>query len=947
MQDIDPRLIALLRDRMGVPSPLVREAIRVHQSSGRPLIGVLIEMGLATPEQLSALSGAPAAPRLFPPLPGRVQARPQPSAPPLPVDLPFDAAEFEQGGSRAPVLLADDVIDEEGSEEMMLPGGAASTPLPAVVPAPPPVVVPLKPTGTPPERVHGLHSEEARLEDEHARARSQRRRDVLPTLDPGPERYVLGDEIARGGMGRVISTHDRNLDRTVATKLLIQGPKEQLGIQLRFIEEAQITGQLQHPNIVPVHDLGKTADDALYFTMKRVNGRTLRDILRKLRRNDPETVRTFTRSRLLNALKQVCLGVAYAHARGVVHRDLKPSNIMFGDFGEVLLMDWGLAKILDRDLPEKITSHRVGKQRWATRHGEVIGTPGYMPPELALGQVDDVDERADIYGLGAILYELLTLRPTYTGRDARTILRKMLREPLVPPRERAPERDIPVDIEAICMRCLHKNLDQRYASALELHDAIEAFLEGALARQRQQADAERVVEIARGHAEQHRALRRRVQRLQTELAVHRLKLPPWAGVDRRRDLWIDEQAFDAARQDRTQAFTRAEQAYRQALQSAPNHAEARAGLSELYWDAFLRAESESDQMGLQHFSALLRDVGDGRYDDLLRGDGRLVLNTDPPGVRAVLFRLEPIDRVATPVGPRDLGVTPVTLDPLPMGDYLMVLRAPGLREAQVPIHVGRLAELELDIRLYSDAHLGRGFVYIPGGNFRIGGDAKASWPLPDRTVPLPGFCIARLPVSCRQYLDFLNDLPDRKEARQRRPRLFFDGSWLFDVDPISGLVHLPATDQSGRRWDANWPVFGVSVADAQAYCAWRGTKENVAYRLPTEEEWEVAARGADGRCFVWGDEWEPTYSNNAHSRAGAPSLEPCGTYPTDRSPYGVLDLAGGVADWTSSRLPNSDEHLIRGGSWNQLDLRARAASRQALPGHSVAVHVGFRLARDP
>ncbi len=998
MSEVDPRLLDMLRDRMGVPDPLIRAAVRQHTRSGRPLAAHLVEMGLATPEQLSSLLdalGPEAPPGLLPPLPRRgatTPPRPEPSAAPLPPELPVDRGTLppkdNDGLIGAPVLGVGVGFTRDAAEDtapsinrppellaarplpplptpasrpsgaqvpVSAPAARASAPPASAPPAsapsrPTPAAsvgssVPTRPSGAAaaPAGIAGLDSETAR---QQAADLAQRRDEALPRIASGAARYTVGDEIARGGMGRILAARDENLGRTVAMKLLLNGKAEKVGIQLRFSEEAQITGQLQHPNIVPVHELGVSEDGDLYFTMKRVHGRTLREILRQIRRRDEATVRAFTRSRLLNAFKQVCLGVAYAHSRGVVHRDLKPSNIMFGDYGEVLIMDWGLAKILPAGRPGQVQSHRAGQQRWATRHGEVIGTPGYMPPELALGQLDDVDERADIYSLGALLYEMLTLRPTYTGPDARTILKKMLHEPLVPPRARAPELDIPADIEAICLRCLAKPIADRYGSALAVHDAVEAFLEGALARDRRRAQAHTDLDAARGHAEQSVALLRRVQQLEADITSRRAQLTPWAGVERRRELWAAEENLEAARRDRTEAFTRAVQGFRHARQLDPDLVPAADGLGHLYWQAFELAERAADQGAQQHCEALLRELDLPQFATRLKGDGRLHVQSDPPGVRAVLFRLEPVDLVLTPVEPRDLGPTPVSVDPLPMGNYLLVLRAPGLREAQIPLRIERLGSVEVNAKLYSDAHLGRGFVYIPGGQFALGGDPDAHWPLPAQAVSLPGFCIARLPVSCRQYQDFLDAVAERdvNEARERRPRLFAHGGYLFEER--DGRFFIPDVDPSGTPWDPNWPVFGVSHEDALAYCAWRSAVDGVPYRLPTEQEWEAAARGADGRRFVWGDRWEPTYCKSAHARAGAPTLEPCGTYPTDRSPYGVLDLAGGVADWTMTPV-GDDERICRGGSWNQLELYARAASRRALSVDAVSTHVGFRLARDP
>ncbi len=797
----------------------------------------------------------------------------------------------------------------------------------------------------PPDRARGLDDERNR----------DRRSDVLPTLHPSATRYELDRELARGGMGRVVEARDLNIDRVVAMKLLIKGRDEQLGMQLRFTEEAQITGQLQHPNIVPVYDLGTQKDGQLYFTMKLVKGRTLRDVLRDLRRGVPETEKAFTRTRLLQSFQQVCMGIAYAHDHHVVHRDLKPSNIMFGDFGETLVMDWGLAKILPRrvvDADGRVQSHRAGMSRWATRHGEVIGTPGYMPPELALGNLDEVDERSDIYSLGAILYEILTLRPPYTGRDARAIIRKMLRERVVPPRKRAPARNIAPELEEIAMRCLAKDIEQRYPTVLELHGALQAFLDGALEQERQKREARRHIAEARAHVDAYHTHHRAAERLLGEVEAHRLRLAPWAGAEPRRALWDAQQRLDTVRRERLEAFTRATGSYRQALVCDPDDADAREALCQLYWDGFLLAEHEGDEASMVQYETVLRGVDTGPYANLLRGDGRLHVETDPPGARAVLFRFDEIDKVLTPQSARDLGRTPLSLDPLAMGNYLLVLRAPGLRETQVPVMIERLGEVRVDVRLRTDTTLGAGFVYIPGGPKIIGGDPDASWGLPRQTVDVTDFCLARLPVSARQYLDFLNALveTDVREARRRSPRLFAEGGALFLFE--GGRFRIPERDPNGIPWDPNWPVFGISFDDAQRYCRWRSEIDGVRYRLPTEIEWEVAARGADLRRFPWGDTWEPTYCKSAHARPGAPHLEPCGSFSTDRSPYGVMDLAGGVSDWTVTTATTGldadhPDRICRGGSWNHLDLHARCASRHALAPASVSVSVGFRLARDP
>jgi serine/threonine protein kinase/formylglycine-generating enzyme required for sulfatase activity len=771
----------------------------------------------------------------------------------------------------------------------------------------------------------------------------------LPHLNDPGRRYRMEAEIARGGMGRIVEAYDQILGRTVAMKLLIGGTDEQLAMQVRFTEEAQITGQLEHPNIVPVHDLGLDDEGQLYFTMKRVGGRTLRDVIKALRRGDGVMAAAFPLHRLLEGFKLICLALAYAHSRGVIHRDLKPSNIMFGDFGEVLVMDWGLAKILPKVAGpgDRVTSLRDGESRWATRMGEVIGTPGYMPPELAMGQLDDVDGRSDVYSLGALLYEILTLRPPYAGGDSKEILKRQLREPLIPPRQRAPEREIPPALERICVRCLQREMDRRYPSALALHADIDAFMAGALEQARQIETAAR---LAQEGADQSEAWRRRMaslERLEAEVLRLAIQVHPAAPLEQLRPLWAAEMALERTRFELEDAFGRAERAFRQALNEVPDHTEARTGLSDLYADGLLSAERTGDEVLRRRQSERLLAVDRSRHAALHVGHGRMKLQAEPNTTVATLFRVEPQDFVLTPGEAEELGVGPREVEGLMPGRYLVVLRAPGRHAVQVPVRLGRGEDAVVHVRLRPDAAIGRDFAHIPAGRFLLGGDLAAARALPAQRVELPDFCLGRLPVTCRQYVAFLNAL-EPQEARARCPRLPPDGRPLFVES--EGVWTLPSQALGGVAWDPHWPVFGVNASDAEAYCAWRSTVDGRRYRLPTELEWEAAARGADGRKFVWGDRFLASQCKNAESKPGPPHLEACGAYAGDRSPYGVMDMAGGVADWTASNdVPRPDgsvDRICKGGTFCYGELHARAASRHPVHPSSVLGWVGFRLAHD-
>ncbi len=251
---------------------------------------------------------------------------------------------------------------------------------------------------------------------------------------PADSRYQLQGEIARGGMGAIIKGRDTDLGRDLAIKVLLDQHKDKPEVIQRFVEEAQIGGQLQHPGIAPVYELGQFTDRRPFFSMKLVKGETLSKLLAD--REEPAD----DRGRFIGIFEQVCQTMAYAHSRGVIHRDLKPANIMVGAFGEVQVMDWGLAKVLPtggvadekkahdkqqgqsviQTLRSKIGSDApgvVGSFGSQTQMGSVMGTPAYMPPEQALGEIDNLDERADVFGLGAILCEILTGKPPYVADD--------------------------------------------------------------------------------------------------------------------------------------------------------------------------------------------------------------------------------------------------------------------------------------------------------------------------------------------------------------------------------------------------------------------------------------------------------------------------------------------------------------------------------------------------
>ncbi len=289
--------------------------------------------------------------------------------------------------------------------------------------------------------------------------------------EPGPEamiggRYKLGRRIGKGGMGEVMAARDVQVARDVAIKRMRAAAPSERAIQ-RFLREAMVQGRLEHPAIVPVHEIGRDSDNLPYFVMKKLTGTSLAKIF--------EDRTSMSLQRVLRAFADVCLAVEFAHVRGIVHRDLKPDNIMLGDYGEVYVLDWGVAKIIgeeDGDFAD-IGSSSSGEH--ATRAGTAVGTPGYMAPEQVRGQAD-IDGRADVYTLGCLLFEILAGEPLHPRGNAG--MDNALAAPDARPSVRAPDRDIAPELDALCVEATAFDRTKRLQTARELGERIERYLDG-------------------------------------------------------------------------------------------------------------------------------------------------------------------------------------------------------------------------------------------------------------------------------------------------------------------------------------------------------------------------------------------------------------------------------------------------------------------------------------
>ena len=316
---------------------------------------------------------------------------------------------------------------------------------------------------------------------------------IAPSEAEFTTRYAPGEKLGEGGMGEVRLHMDHRIGRAVAMKVLHPNHAQVSKLRERFLFEARVQGQLEHPSIVPVHDLGVRPDGSDFFTMKRVIGRTLQQVLRDLKRRERATTATYSRRRLLAAFQSVCLAAEFAHQRGVIHRDLKPSNVMLGAFGEVSVLDWGVAKLCRTDMtPTPEGAAALSAVQSATAFGEILGTPGYMAPEQAAGGFD-VGPSVDVFALGAMLFEILTLNKLIPGTSEKEVREATLRGMYDAHISRHyPDLDVPPELEELCVRATETDARRRLSSARELYDAVEHVLEG-------EGDIRRRASLARRH----------------------------------------------------------------------------------------------------------------------------------------------------------------------------------------------------------------------------------------------------------------------------------------------------------------------------------------------------------------------------------------------------------------------------------------------------------------
>jgi serine/threonine-protein kinase len=798
-----------------------------------------------------------------------------------------------------------------------------------------------------------------------------------PSAAPAlPGRYEDLGPIAGGSFGEVRRVRDTLLDRVVAMKLLRAEHATAPHLRRRFLVEAQITAGLQHPGIVAVYDRGELEGGRLWFTMKEVRGRTLRDVIAELHAHkDPGgfgvTPSGWTFRRVVDAFARIAQAIAYAHSRGVVHRDLKPDNLMAGEFGEVLVMDWGLARrVALAEGAESGVSGDLTSSGELTRHGDILGTPTYMSPEQARGDAALHGPASDVYALGAVLYCVLTGHAPYRGSVDEVLAALLSDEPVRVPEAAPGGPPLPAELVALCERAMRPRVEDRPDGAEALAEEVVAWLDGV--RRREQALA--ALDQARSLDPKIAALRAQAEEAQARARGMKSDLRPFDPVEKKRPAWSLED--EAARLGRAAAI--AETKWMEAVQGAlsldPDLPEAHAALADHHRGRLVEAEVAHRDEDAARAEELLRFHDRGRHAAFLRGDGALSLVTDPPGAEVVVERYGLEDRRLVPVFERTLGSTPLVEVSLPRGSYLLRIRAPGRAEVRYPVLIERAGHWDgrapgerepHPIRLPVEGELGPDDVYVPAGWCWTGGDPEAADSLPRRRIWIDGFVMGGSPVTMAEYLAFLNDLVAHGrevEAMAACPRLPGGDQPALPRNG-GGLFELPP-DREGLRWRLDWPAALVDWHAASAYLRWLGERTKQPWRLPNELEREKAARGVDGRLMPWGDHLDATFACVLESHRGTPEPAAVGTYPADVSPYGVRGLSGHVRDWCINvwkpegplvengrlsldpALPEDDDYrIIRGGSWGNTINSSRAAARLGARPRTCWHFVGLRGAR--
>ena len=753
--------------------------------------------------------------------------------------------------------------------------------------------------------------------------------------------------IGIGGFGAVYAAREPGLERNLALKLLRPRYREKRSRVNEFIREARLTAHISHPNVVPVHRIGVFDDAGVYFSMKRIAGETLRSVLRKLQENRPGYRKKYPLPRLLDIFIGACQGVYYAHQNGILHCDLKPENLMVGDFGEVLVMDWGMARCLPGVASEKFFS--LSDDAHAKPVG---GTPVYMAPEHLSLTSREPSIRSDIYALGCVLYSILTWKssPFEGAETLEEIQKKVVQEKLIPPRRCAPENQpVPRELESICLKAMARDPEKRYESVHALMEDLRKYRDGL------PVDAYASSPIYK--------FSKLFFRRPLIPITFFLSLLVWCGFSvytafndyiYAESLRINAvNSFRNGSQKLLQARKRVNQLKRGTMnlvqmQGLENAIAADAADAEASFKTTLDileripATHKNPQRINATAERIFRNLTE--FYNLAGNDEKLhdsvkTLNerwkkifkdarkNNPELNRAFRHALSGIGTVL--LYPRDLqkikwhiedsdGQILKNLDltrckdaegrvcfkvQLPIGLYSVVLTPSRGTAQRIPLRSSLATVNRVDLSL--PEVIPPGMVFIPGGEFSHTPEVSNNF---RRRSFEADFLMKRTEVTVREYLEFWRSLKD--------PRLkkLFCSYYFASKD---SMLSYPAWDERGRLLrpglSPDHPVTGISAHAAEAFCRYKSNVLKCAVALPSRAQWSKASGGIDGTAYPWGNVYKTGFAV-----INMPFMAPVGTAHGDRSLYGVHDLSGNVREFVKVSVKDSGlkgNYAIAGGSF--------------------------------
>ncbi len=755
--------------------------------------------------------------------------------------------------------------------------------------------------------------------------------------------------IGIGGVSEIFSAREPVLNRDIALKILRPASRGQLHLVEGFVREARATAQIDHPNIVPVHEMGVFDDAGVYFTMKKVEGETLRNVLTRLAAGDPEYQRKYTLRRLLEIFIGACQGVAFAHSRGILHCDLKPANLMLGEYGEVLVMDWGLLRYrAERDISSKPRLELDGDlsaggddEDGEGSEGILSGTPAFMAPEQIAG--GEPDEYTDLYALGAILYCILTQKksPFDEGLPVQCVLGLGLRGSFTPPRRRNRRLSVPRELEAICLKAMAHHPSQRYTRVTELIRDVRNYLDNypvnaykgvpfyrffKLCKRRPFIPISTVVAALTALGIFSMLGFERQARFQSAWNIAQSSILQGDAYYLQANSTLREWHRAIAAGDTTRGATLERELFRQQAEFENYYQSALEILGQV--EPPRRQDEELTEQLAKIFERRLEfALLNGRFDDsrrllerlnrqhyggfsswiethprlqkqlamLREGSGTVELHTTPA---AASVSYVPYDATGLP-GELISPGHPESFE-LRAGAYVLIVQGENRPPVYYPLLLNPAERIS--VNLYLPQNFPDGTVYVPEGKLALASSFDA---YPEMAVP--GFFIRSTEVTFGEYLRFWKTLAD--PTLRELYRAYWQDS--------PGVV-TPCWDDAGNLvspFTPSDPAVGITGAAAEAYCRSLTEAGGPVCRLPSENEWRKAAYGIDRRNYVWGNNYVPQAALLADTVPARHRPEYAGRFPYDRSLYGAFDMSGNVRELVRSSDGTGRMYITKGGSY--------------------------------